>query len=104
MTVKTNYATYEGCWLEINNYLYNDSLAIRILNAECGPVATITTCIDGFLLQKNEAYIDTNNCPWAEDFIKEYKLGKPTGRKARSGFCEYPVYRFNMDRLREFTE
>lgn len=104
MTVKTTFGTYKNCWLELNKYVYDGSLAIMIHNMEDGPIAKITTCIDGFLLQKNEAYIDTNNCPWAEDFIKEYKLGKPTGRKARSGFCEYPIYRFNMDRLREFTE
>lgn len=102
MTVKTTFGTYDDCWLEISHYICDDSLAIRISNAECGPVATITTCIDGFMLQKNEAYIDTNNCPWAEDFIKGYQLGKPTGRKVRSGFCEYPVYRFNMGTLRSY--
>ena len=104
MTVKTTFGTYKNCWLELNKYVYDNSLAIMIHNMEDGPIAKITTCSDGFSLQKNEAYIDTNNCPWAEDFIREYQLGKPTGRKARSGYCEYPVYRFDMDRLEEFAE
>ena len=45
------------------------------------------------------AYVDTNNCPWAEDFIKENGLGEFTGKICRSGFCEYPLYKFNMEKI-----
>ena len=41
------------------------------------------------------AAIDTNNCPWAEKFLTDNKLAADTGRKVRSGFCTYPIYKFD---------
>lgn len=46
-------------------------------------------------------YIDTNNMPEMENFIMENDLGDYCGISKRSGFCEYPLYVFNVDRLRE---
>jgi putative membrane protein len=48
----------------------------------------------------DKAFVDTNNCPWAEKFISDNKLGKPTGIKAASGYCVYPQYRFDMEKLK----
>lgn len=45
------------------------------------------------------AYVDINNCPWAEDFIEENGLGEFTGKVYSSGFCFYPLYKFNMDKI-----
>ena len=45
--------------------------------------------------------IDTNNCEWAEKFIKENELGTPTGIMGYSGFCEYPLYLFDTSKIRE---
>lgn len=39
--------------------------------------------------------IDTNNCPWAEKFLTDNKPAVDTGRKVRSGFCTYPIYKFD---------
>ena len=41
------------------------------------------------------AAIDTNNCPWAEKFLTDNKPAVDTGRKVRSGFCTYPIYKFD---------
>jgi hypothetical protein len=46
--------------------------------------------------------VDTNDNPWAEAFIAEHHLGKPTGRTRRSGFCVYPEYEFDMKRIEKF--
>lgn len=43
--------------------------------------------------------VDVNNCPWAPKFIEENKLGVPLGLEVKSGFCSYPVYKFNLDML-----
>ena len=43
------------------------------------------------------AYVDTNNCPWAEKFIEENGLGEFTGKTCVSGFCCFPLYKFNME-------
>jgi len=83
-------------------YANNNALAIR-LTAECGPFATLTVNLsESDRLEKDCAYVDTNNCPWAEQFIEENKLGEPMGTYGFSGFCSYPLYKFNMDRLKDW--
>lgn len=97
----TDYETYKDCFFALNNYQMNESLAIDIWNYEDGPIARLTVCL-GNVSNENSAYIDTNNCSWAENFIKEMQLGKPTGKTCRSGFCVYPEYEFNIDKLRDY--
>ena len=45
---------------------------------------------------ESHAYIDTNNCPWAEDFLQENGIAKPDPRDiyGMSGYCTYPLYEF----------
>lgn len=47
------------------------------------------------------AYLDTNNLGDAEEFIKKNGLGEFTGFIGKSGKCEYPLYMFHADKLRE---
>lgn len=47
------------------------------------------------------AYVDTNNCPWATSFIEENGFGKFTGKTCNSGWCEYPLYEFDMEKLKD---
>ena len=62
----------------------------------------------GSFIRKNCAFIDTNNCPGAEEMLKEIgakpytKFGSPV--TIRSGFCEYPLYEFPESLLREMDE
>ena len=46
-------------------------------------------------------YLDTNNMSEIERFIKENGIGEFTGWKQRSGFCSYPLYKFDPEKLRE---
>ena len=46
-------------------------------------------------------YVDTNNCPELEGFIEKHGLGEFTGLVGSSGFCSYPLYLFNPEKLRE---
>lgn len=102
MTVKTEYGTYEDCVLVLWNYWTDNTLSISILNATDGAIATITKCLNDSSNAENESFVDTNNCPWALDFIEEYHLGEFTGMHGKSGYCTYPLYRFNMDELRKY--
>jgi hypothetical protein len=43
------------------------------------------------------AFLDTNNCPWVEEFLEENHIAKRTGIFAPSGFCTYPLYEFHQD-------
>ncbi len=85
----------------ITGYCDNDSLAIQLLCDNYEPFATPTVNLDeSSNCEKDCAFVDTNNCPWAGMFIRENKLGTPTGRYGHSGFCTYPEYRFNLEELK----
>jgi len=80
-------------------YIQGNNLAISMHDTETyEPFAKLTVNLrEG--LKENQGYVDTNNCPWAIDFIKKYELGKPTGDVFRSGYCVYPLYEFDMEKL-----
>ncbi len=108
MHVKTDYGKYIITRIEIGTYSYGNNLAIELfsLNEEWNceePFATLTVNLDYNGLKENEAFIDINNCPWAKDFISENKLGKFTGIEWPSGYCIYPLYRFDLNKLKEFA-
>lgn len=98
--------------VKVSSYVTNDALAIGL---ECweeeynywAPFCVLTKNMGAAIPttpEKNLCAIDTNNCPFVEDFIKEYELGKPAGFSVSSGFCNYPVYQMNIDRLKELQK
>lgn len=86
--------------IRIATYGSNDNLAILLDSPTEGPFARLTVNIDE--LPEGYAYVDTNNCPWAEEFIKEHKLGEPTNLCGHSGYCTYPLYKFDLQKLKEY--
>lgn len=95
MIVKTDYAQYNDCELVVDAYCLNNAPYIAIVSASDGPIATLTVCLDSNIkLKPTESFVDTNNCPWAEDFIAKYDLGVPTHVYHQSGYCMYPLYDF----------
>ncbi|MBR3208901.1 MAG: DUF4313 domain-containing protein [Bacilli bacterium] len=82
-------------------YRNNGSLAVLIETTEGEPFATLTVNLASGIAEGDYAYVDTNNCEWAEKFIKENELGTPTGIMGYSGFCEYPLYLFDTSKIRE---
>lgn len=90
---------YEVCLSTGTRYYYGDNLAIWMYIADTGePFATLTVNLDGEL-PKNQAYVDTNNCPWGERFIQENGIGKFLNCYGYSGFCRYPLYEFDMEKI-----
>ena len=94
--VKTDFGSYKVNVI-VDRYYNNRNLAINLFDPVEGPFARLTVNI--VKLKPGLAFVDTNNCPWAEEFIAEHKLGKPTGEFGRSGRCIYPLYEFDMDAL-----
>lgn len=89
----------------IDHYQADNSLYVGVLDTrENEPYADLTVCLNDSTLGKDEAYVDTNNCPSAIKLIDEYKMGKPTGKVGKSGFCEYPVYKFDLTKIKELNE
>lgn len=59
------------------------------------PFDELTVGLD--FLMPGYAFVNTNHIPDAEEFIQKYHLGKPTGTIKKSGFCQYPLYEFDME-------
>ena len=97
--VETEFGTY-NVTIETSKYMFGDNLAIRLITDFGEPFATITVNLAEWTLPNDKAFVDTNSCPWAEKFIADNKLGKPTGLKGASGYCTYPQYRFDMEKLK----
>lgn len=102
MDYKTHYGTYRV--LPIRREYNNKTLAIQLQSYDGEPISTLTVNLpDEFIMisGENYAFVDTNNNPNAEEFIQENELGIPTGYFGRSGFCEYPLYIFDLSKLIE---
>lgn len=99
-TLHTDYGTYNDIVINATEY-YNGNLAITLDSQSEGPFATLTINLDeSDDLDKDCAFVDINNCPWALDFIESNDLGKPTGDIGFSGWCMYPAYKFDLEKMR----
>lgn len=92
---------------QLNNYVENDNTAVSLIYWDeefhtYMPFCHLSTNI--VPLEPGYCAIDTNNCEFAPDFIKENDLGEPTGQVLRSGFCTYPVYKMNMEKLEALSK
>ena len=103
LELNTQWGSREKVQLEISNYRNNNGLYIG-LNTVDGEYTEsygdITVNLDG-KAPNYCAYVDINNMPELEKFIEDNDLGEFTGLAKRSGFCEFPLYMFNPDKLRE---
>ena len=100
--------TYESKWGEVtveltmSRYAGSGNIFLELVSTDgeyLEPYGNITVNLVD--VPKYCGYIDTNNMPEMEKFIKDNDLGEFTGFTLRSGFCEYPLYVFNVDKLRE---
>ncbi len=46
-------------------------------------------------------FVDINNYPWVDEWLIENSIAEPSGKIARSGFCVYPAFKFNICAIRE---
>ena len=91
---------YDIIGINIGKYSRNNNTAIS-LDCNEGKFATITVNFNENL-DEGMAYLDTNNCSWVEDIMKKYCLGEPTGEYKQSGFCIYPLYKLDLQAIKEF--
>ena len=82
-------------------------LAITLIDATDSNDPTdycdLTVSFGEFIGMKNCAYIDANNCDFADQLLKQGMATKTQFTK-RSGFCEYPLWMFEEKDLREMGE
>lgn len=103
MRVKSVFGTYDHCFLRTSRYMADKSPAIQVWNMEYGPIVKLTVCLEDKDLEPGESYVDVNNFPEALKFIEEYGLGEKTGTYKLSGFCCYPLVRFDMEAVSRYS-
>ncbi len=86
--------------LVMDRYTYNDNLYIGLICEE-GPFSDLTKNTDT-VLPENEAAIDVNNFSEAREFIEMNNLGQNTGKVIHSGYCTYPVYKFDIHECKKY--
>ena len=97
--------------LVVSNYVDNERIAIgTICQTEYGtePYSHITVnLVDEVMPFDTEevayGFVDTNNWEAGEEFIKKHELGEDTGFRGHSGFCEYPLYRFDKKKIEQYA-
>ena len=100
-TVNTKHGKFTGLTLSKSLYVFGGTLSVTLWDKEGDEFATLTVNLQDNSLAESEAYLDTNNCPWAVEFVESNKLGERTGKTKDSGFCTYPLVRFDMEKLNE---
>lgn len=89
----------------MNTYLNNDNLYLGLdfYDTDCQawlPYADVTVNVGA--LPFLESAIDTNNNGNdILDFLVKNGFGELTGAAIKSGYCEFPVFKFNEDKLKE---
>lgn len=67
------------------------------------PFARLTANFGEFIGLKNAAYIDTNNCRFAEQLLK-HGIAQDTGLTKIGTYCRYPLWIFDEKFLKEHGE
>lgn len=100
---KINYYNYKtvDIILRSEKYMFNDTLAVIVYTKDEEVLTVLTKCLPDFDLFDSDdlAFVDVNNNPWAPAFLKDNDIAQPLGIFCRSGLVEYPLYRFNKDKL-----
>ena len=103
LELKTQFGTMENVTLTVNTYVDNNSLYVGMTTVEDGfpePYGDITVNMLSSV-PPYCAFVDTNNMPELEDFLVKNGIAEFTGIEQRSGYCSYPLYLFNGEKMRE---
>jgi hypothetical protein len=85
-----------------SKYQNNGSLAVILMDNDTEEtVAVITVNLPEGFAGDEYQYVDTNNCQWAPKFLDDNKLAEPVGFSTPSGFCSYPLYKFDLSLIEE---
>lgn len=94
-------------WFVKSKYADNESLAVLAYewSTDFGqPVeelyAIITRNLDTDIqIRPDEQFVDENNLPGIRKWLEDEGIATYTGKSERSGYCIYPLMRFNEDFL-----
>lgn len=84
--------------LFVTSYCHNGNMAI-IAYSNDEPYVDLTVNFDE-TLPVQEAYVNVNGMPNIVQIIEEFATAK--GITKRSGYVEYPLYRFDLSKMKEY--
>ena len=99
LELATQYGSNVSIQIEISHYLKNGCLYVGLTSDGVMYGDLTVNLREG--APPYCGYIDTNNMPEVVQFITQNDLGHFTGLIQQSGYCAYPLYSFNVERLRE---
>ena len=85
--------------LVLDRYNYYNNLYIGLICEE-GPFCDLTTNIEA--LPEGFAAVDVNNFSEAREFIEKNNLGQNTSKVIHSGYCTYPIYKFDIHECKKY--
>lgn len=91
----------------MDQYSENGNLYLGLVTHESGfpePWQNLTVNLS-VKCKENCAFIDTNNNGTEIiEWLMTNQLGRLTGRMESSGFCVYPEFKFDMQKLKQYIE
>lgn len=103
LKLSTAFGRTDYVQLDVNYYQTNKSLYVGLTTREEGvpePYGVVTVNLSEEV-PPYCAYVDVNNMPELENFLRENRIAEFIGLEKQSGFCTYPLYLFYPERLRE---
>lgn len=85
-------------------YSSNNTLAIVALDEYGEEFCKLSVNLNSPMQGDNLAFVDTNNLPWVEQFLQENDIAYPMFYSECSGWCNYPLYGFNKNKMEVFDE
>lgn len=102
MELKTRFGTTEHVTLAAGVYAENGGLSVEMVSVEDGfrePYGSVTVNLS-VPVPPYCAFVDTNNMPEAVGFLAKNGIARPTGLQRQSGYCVYPLYQFDAEKMR----
>lgn len=83
-----------------SQYVNNDALYVGLLDEDGDLYGDVTVNLpNSGTLPSDCAFVDSNNMPNITRSLMEFGIAQPTGQSARSGFCLYNVFRFDLTKI-----
>lgn len=92
-SLHTDFGSWDNVQLDRSFYIVGNRVALSLLTSEGEPLCRLSVNLVNEAISNEDCFfVDTNNAPFAEKFILDNNIAKPTGKMGHSGYCLYPEY------------
>ena len=93
-SLHTDFGSWDNVQLYRSFYTVGNRVALSLLTSDGEPSVNL---MNEAISNEDCFFVDTNNAPFAEKFILDNNIAKPTGKIGHSGYCSYPEYQLIID-------